>query len=1049
MVKRFIDRPVLSTVVSILIVILGILGLVSLPVTQYPDIAPPTVRISANYTGANAQTVMNSVIIPIEEQVNGVEGMDYISSTALNNGSASIQIFFKQGIDPDIAAVNVQNQVQRAMPLLPSEVTRSGVQVNKQQTSALMFLSFYTSNPDLNEVWLQNYMNINIIPALKRVNGVGDAMAFGGKTYAMRIWLDPAKMAAYGLEPLEVSNAINEQSREAAAGQLGENSGSSFQYVITYQGKYNEVEEFENIIIRALGNGDYLRLKDVAEIRLDALSYGGIGENNGRRSVSMGIFQTPGSNAQEIIREIKTFLTETEKTLPEGIGYSINFDTNDFLEASISKVITTLIEAFILVFLVVFIFLQDFRSTIIPAIAVPVSIIGTFFFLNLLGYSVNLLTLFALVLAIGIVVDDAIVVVEAVHAKMEQGIADARKATIEAMDEITGAIISITLVMAAVFIPVTFLQGPTGVFYQQFGVTLIIAILISAVNALTLSPVLCAIFLKPPAHHQKEYSNMNIMQKFFTKFNVGFNATIKKYGHAVGFLLRHKWVTILIFAAGGLTFWWANSTMPTGFIPKEDRGIIFTDVQLPPGASMERTYNILKDLQEEARKIPGVLNVTFTASRGFMSGQGSNVGQAFVRLKPFDERGKEKGQSVDEITGRLFGIASKYPDAKIIFFSPPSVPGFGQSDGFSAVLLDKSGGEITELNTVTQNYIAALMQRPEIQFASSSFNTNYPQFEMVIDVPRAKESGVSLNNILSTMQGYIGGIYSSDFTKYGKQFRVMIQALPADRQSPESLNGLFVKTNSGAMAPISQFVTLKKSFGPQSLERYNLFTSVGISGSSNPGYSTGDAIKAVQEVAAQNLPADYDVEFTGLSKEEMKAGSQTYVVFLLSFLFVYFILAAQYESYLLPFSVILSLPLGVIGAYFGQRVFGLENNIYFQIAIIMLIGLLGKNAILIVEFAVQRRHHGESIAMSAVNAAKARLRPILMTSFAFIFGMIPLVFATGIGSVGNRSIGTGAAAGLLIGTFFGVLAIPVLYVIFQWLQEKISPLKAEKINLNE
>lgn len=1049
MVKRFIDRPVLSTVVSILIVILGILGLVSLPVTQYPDIAPPTVRISANYTGANAQTVMNSVIIPIEEQVNGVEGMDYISSTALNNGSASIQIFFKQGIDPDIAAVNVQNQVQRAMPLLPSEVTRSGVQVNKQQTSALMFLSFYTSNPDLNEVWLQNYMNINIIPALKRVNGVGDAMAFGGKTYAMRIWLDPAKMAAYGLEPLEVSNAINEQSREAAAGQLGENSGSSFQYVITYQGKYNEVEEFENIIIRALGNGDYLRLKDVAEIRLDALSYGGIGENNGRRSVSMGIFQTPGSNAQEIIREIKTFLTETEKTLPEGIGYSINFDTNDFLEASISKVITTLIEAFILVFLVVFIFLQDFRSTIIPAIAVPVSIIGTFFFLNLLGYSVNLLTLFALVLAIGIVVDDAIVVVEAVHAKMEQGIADARKATIEAMDEITGAIISITLVMAAVFIPVTFLQGPTGVFYQQFGVTLIIAILISAVNALTLSPVLCAIFLKPPAHHQKEYSNMNIMQKFFTKFNVGFNATIKKYGHSVGFLLRHKWVTILIFAAGGLTFWWANSTMPTGFIPKEDRGIIFTDVQLPPGASMERTYNILKDLQEEARKIPGVLNVTFTASRGFMSGQGSNVGQAFVRLKPFDERGKEDGQSVDEITGRLFGIASKYPDAKIIFFSPPSVPGFGQSDGFSAVLLDKSGGEITELNTVTQNYITALMQRPEIQFASSSFNTNYPQFEMVIDVPRAKESGVSLNNILSTMQGYIGGIYSSDFTKYGKQFRVMIQALPADRQSPESLNGLFVKTNSGAMAPISQFVTLKKSFGPQSLERYNLFTSVGISGSSNPGYSTGDAIKAVQEVAAQNLPADYDVEFTGLSKEEMKAGSQTYVVFLLSFLFVYFILAAQYESYLLPFSVILSLPLGVIGAYFGQRVFGLENNIYFQIAIIMLIGLLGKNAILIVEFAVQRRHHGESIAMSAVNAAKARLRPILMTSFAFIFGMIPLVFATGIGSVGNRSIGTGAAAGLLIGTFFGVLAIPVLYVIFQWLQEKISPVKAEKINLNE
>jgi len=1032
-----------------MIVILGILGLVSLPVTQYPDIAPPTVRISANYTGANAQTVMNSVIIPIEEQVNGVEGMDYISSSAGNNGSASIQIFFKQGIDPDIAAVTVQNQVQRAIPLLPSEVTRSGVQVNKQQTSALMFLSFYTANPSLDEVWLQNYLNINIIPALKRVNGVGDAQVFGGKNYSMRIWLDPAKMAAYGLEPSEVSNAINEQSREAAAGALGENSGGSFQYIITYKGKYNEVEEFENIILRALGNGEYLRLKDVAEIKLDSQSYAGIGESNGNRSISMGIFQTPGSNAQEIITEIKKQLKETEKTLPEGIGYNINFDTNEFLEASISKVIKTLLEAFVLVFLVVFIFLQDFRSTLIPAIAVPVSIVGTFFFLNLFGYSINLLTLFALVLAIGIVVDDAIVVVEAVHAKMESGIADAKKATVEAMDEITGAIISITLVMAAVFIPVTFLTGPTGVFYQQFGITLIIAILISAVNALTLSPVLCAMFLKPQAHHTKEYAQMNFVQKFFTKFNTGFNAVTRKYGQSFGFLLRHKWVTALLFVAGGLTFWWASSTMPTGFIPKEDRGILFTDVQLPPGASMERTYNVLSDLQKEARKIPGVLNVTFTASRGFMSGQGSNVGQAFVKLKPFDERGKAEGQSIDEITGRLFGLASKYPDAKIIFFSPPSVPGFGTSDGFSAVLLDKSGGEITELNNVTQQFVGALMQRPEIQFASTSFNTNYPQYEMVVDVPRAKESGVSLNNILSTMQGYIGGIYSSDFTKYGKQFRVMIQSLPESRRNPENLNSIFVKTGTGAMAPISQFVTLKRTFGPQSLERYNLFTSVAISGSSNPGFSTGDAIRAVQEVAAENLPANYDVEFTGLTKEEMKAGSQTYVVFLLSFLFVYFILAAQYESYLLPFSVILSLPLGVIGAFFGQRVFGLENNIYFQIAIIMLIGLLAKNAILIVEFAVQRRHHGESIAMSAINAAKARLRPILMTSFAFIFGMIPLVFANGIGSVGNRSIGTGAAAGLLIGTFFGLIAIPVLYVIFQHIQERISPLKEEEINLSE
>ena len=1049
MIKKFINRPVLSTVISILIVILGILGLYALPVTQYPDIAPPTVRISANYTGANAQTVMNSVVIPIEEQVNGVEGMDYISSSAGNNGSASIQIFFKQNVDPDIATVNVQNAVQRAMPLLPSEVTRSGVTSSKQNTSALMFLSFYTDNPQLNEVWLQNYLNINIIPQIRRINGVGDAMAFGGKNYSMRIWLDPAKMSNYGLEPSEVSTAINEQSREAAAGQLGENSGGSFQYVIRYKGKYSEVEDYENIILRSLGGGKYLRLKDVAEISLDAQSYSGIGENNGKRSISLGIFQTPGSNAQDIIKEVKTFLTETEKKLPEGVGYTINFDTNEFLEASVSKVINTLLEAFVLVFLVVFIFLQDFRSTLIPAIAVPVSIIGTFFFLNLLGYSINLLTLFALVLAIGIVVDDAIVVVEAVHAKMEQGINDSKKATVEAMDEITGAIISITLVMAAVFIPVTFLSGPAGVFYQQFGVTLIIAILISAVNALTLSPVLCSIFLKSHSKNNKAYDAMNWKDKFFYKFNTGFRAATEKYGQSFNYILRHKWITLLMFIAGGLTFWWANSRMATGFIPKEDRGIIFTDVQLPPGASMERTYNILKSLQEEVRKIPGVQNVTFTASRGFMSGQGSNVGQAFVRLKPFDERYSEDGQSDADITKKLFGIASKYPDAKIVFFAPPSVRGFGSSDGFSAVLLDKAGNELSDLSQISQNFVGALMQRQEIQFASSSFNTNYPQYEMVVDTEKAKEVGVSVTGILGAMQGYVGGIYSSDFTKYGKQYRVMIQSLPDDRRTVEDLHKYSVRTASGQMAPVSQFVTMKKTFGPQAIERYNLFTAVNISGSANPGFSSGDAIKAVQEVAAENLPADYDVEFTGLSKEEMKAGSQTFIIFLLSFIFVYFILAAQYESYMLPLAVLLSLPLGVIGAYFGQSVLGLENNIYFQIAIVMLIGLLAKNAILIVEFALQRRNHGESIEQAAVHAAKARLRPILMTSFAFIFGMLPLVFSSGIGQVGNRSIGTGAAAGLLIGTFFGVLAVPVLFVIFQKLQEKIKPITEKRVHLNE
>ncbi|ROI03735.1 efflux RND transporter permease subunit [Kaistella haifensis] len=1049
MVKKFINRPVLSSVISILIVILGVLGLNQLPVTQYPDIAPPTVSISANYTGASAQTVMNSVVIPIEEQVNGVEGMDYISSSAGNDGSARIQVFFKQGVDPDIAAVNVQNKVQRATPLLPSDVTRSGVIVQKQQTSALMFLTFYTANKDLDEVWLQNYLNINVIPEIKRINGVGDAQAFGGKNFSMRIWLDPSKMAAYGLEPSEVTTAINEQSREAAAGQLGQNSGSAFEYVITYKGKFNQEKDYGDIILKSLGNGQFLRLKDVAEIKLDAQSYTSKGENNGRSSISMGIFQTPGSNAQDIIVDIKSFLEKNEKTLPKDVGYTINFDTNEFLDASIEKVVSTLLEAFLLVFIVVYIFLQDFRSTLIPAIAVPVSIVGTFFFLNLFGYSLNLLTLFALVLAIGIVVDDAIVVVEAVHAKMEHGINDAKKATISAMDDITGAIISITLVMSAVFIPVTFIKGPTGVFYQQFGITLIVAILISAVNALTLSPVLCSLFLKPNHAHHKEYSSMNFKEKFFYKFNLAFKSATDRYGRFFVFLLRHKWVTLVIFGIGGLFFWWSNSTMPSGFVPKEDRGIIFTDVALPPGASMERTYNVLKDLQNEARKIPGVANVTFTASRGFMSGTGSNAGQAFIRLKPFADRAKDSDQSVESITKKLFGLGSRYADAKIVFFSPPSIPGFGTSDGFAAVLLDKSGGDLKQLDAVAKDYLGALMQRPEIQFAQTSFNTNYPQYEMVIDVPRAKETGVSVSDILSTMQGYIGGVYAADFTKYGKQFRVMVQAFPDARNEVADLSSIYVKTASGQMTPVSQFVTMEKTFGPKSVERYNLFTSISISGSNNEGYSTGDAIRAVQEVAAEKLSSDYVVEFTGLSKEEVSSGSQTAVIFILSLVFVYFILAAQYESFLLPLAVIISLPLGVIGAYFGQRIAGLENNIYFQIALIMLVGLLAKNAILIVEFAVQRRIHGESLAMSAINAAKARLRPILMTSFAFIFGMLPLVFASGIGSTGNRSIGTGAAAGLLIGTFFGLVAIPVLYVIFQWLQEKIKPLKKKEFNLAE
>lgn len=1048
MIKNFINRPVLSTVISIMIVILGVLGLKKLPVTQYPDIAPATVKVSANYSGANAETVLKSVVIPLEEQINGVEGMDYIQSSAGNDGSASINVYFKQGVNADIAAVNVQNKVARATPLLPSEVTRSGVITQKQNSSALMYLTFFSKNKNLDDTWLQNYLNINIIPGLQRVNGVGEANVFGGKTYAMRIWLDPAKMASYGLEPDDVTNAINSQSREAAAGQIGSNSGSSFEYTITYQGKFNQQGQYDDIILKALGNGQFLRLKDVAKVQLDALSYSGVGRSSGYPSISMGIFQTPGSNAQEIIDNIKLKLNEAKKTFPKGVDYVINFDTNEFLDASISKVLTTLFEAFVLVFIVVFIFLQDLRSTLIPAISVPVSIIGTFFFLNLFGYSLNLLTLFALVLAIGIVVDDAIVVVEAVHAKLESGISNSKVATISAMDEITGAIISITLVMSAVFIPVTFITGPTGVFYQQFGITLIIAILISAVNALTLSPVLCALFLKANNHDQ-EYKDKNIFQKFFYKFNVGFKTATRKYGQGFIFLLRHKWVTLLIFGVAGGLFWWANSSMSAGFVPKEDRGIIFCNVELPAGSSMERTYNVLEQLQKKLVKVPGVKKMTFSTGRGFLSGNGSNSGLAFLKLADFKERAKHPEQSVENITKKLFAASAGISGAKIVFFQPGSVPGYGSSSGFSLVLLDKSGGTLDALDTNTQKFVGGLLKRPEIEFAQTSFNTKFPQYTLSINVPRAQESGVSVDNILSTVQGYVGGVYAADFTKYGKQFRVIVQSLPDSRKSIESLSSIYVKTLSGAMAPLSQFVTFTKSSGPQSVSRYNLFTSVDITGNNSANFSSGDAINAIREVAAETLPPNYSVEFTGLSREEVNSTSQTAIIFILSLVFVYFILAAQYESYLLPLAVVISLPLGVFGAFMGQSVAGLENNIYFQIALIMLVGLLAKNAILIVEFAVQRRHHGESISLAAINAAKARLRPILMTSFAFIFGMLPLVFADGIGSVGNRSIGTGAAAGLLIGTFLGVFAIPVLFVIFQTLQEKIKPIKREELNLGE
>lgn len=1036
MIKNFINRPVLSTVISILIVILGVLGIVSLPVSQYPDIAPVTVSVRANYGGANAETVLKSVVIPLEEQINGVENMDYIVSSASNSGAANITVYFKNGTDPDNAAVLVQNRVSYANAILPAEVKQAGVTVEKREAGSLMFLTFFSENPEFDEVFLENYLGINVIPGLKRITGVGDAEEFGGKNYSMRIWLDPQKLQAYKLNPTEVTAAISSQSLEAAAGTLGQNSGSSYEYTIKYKGKYNKVSEYENIVLKALDGGRILRLKDVAKVELDALGYTSFSESKGRAAIAMGISQTPGANAHAVVQNIDKYLKSIEKDLPEGVTYSINFNVNTFLDAAISKVVSTLLEAFLLVFLVVYIFLQDFRSTLIPAIAVPVSIVGTFFFLNLLGYSINMLTLFALVLAIGIVVDDAIVVVEAVHAKMEQTHEKAKPATISAMNEITGAIISITLVMAAVFVPVTFIEGTTGVFYKQFGVTLIIAIVISAVNALTLSPVLCSLFLKP--HGDKEYEEKSAIGKFFHKFNIAFNAATLKYGQTFTFFLRHKWVTLVLFAIAGGGIYFANKNIQTGFVPNEDQGFILMDLSMIPGASMERVANEMREVSKDLNNIPGVKDFTFVTGNGMLSGSGSNNGMGFFTLKPFEERSKDPRQSIDAIIGQAFAAASKIKDAQILFFQPPAVSGFGMGAGVSFALLNKSGADVTEINQTAQQFMAALNARPEVKYAQTSFNTNYPQYQMDINVERAMQSGISVSEILSALQNYIGGYYATDFTLYGKQFRVMVQALPEDRKDVNSLNGMFIRTGSGEMAPLSEYVTMQRVFGPQAISRYNLYTSVDISAANNEGYSTGDVVKAVEEVAAQTLNANYGIDYTGLTREEQNAGSQTIIIFILSLVFTYFILSAQYESYLLPLSVLMSLPFGIFGAYLGQWLFGLENNIYFQISLIMLMGLLAKNAILIVEFAVQRRRMGESLSKAAINAAMARLRPILMTSFAFIVGLLPLVFATGVGAAGNRSVATGAAVGQLIGTFFGLVVIPVLFVIFQDLQERIS-----------
>lgn len=1040
MLKKFIERPVLSTVISVILVILGVLGLATLPVSQYPDIAPPTVQVQAFYSGANADVVLKSVIIPLEEQINGVENMTYMTSSASNDGSASITVFFKVGTNPDLAAVNVQNRVSRATSLLPLVVTQSGVSVSKSQNSELIIFSLYSENKTYDETFLQNYTKINLVPQIQRVTGVGQAQVFGSKDYSMRIWLKPDVMSRYSLVPDDITEALNEQNIEAAPGKFGENSHEPFQYVLRYKGRLQTPKEFGDMIIKSVGNGELLRLHDVARVELGALDYSFVEQTNGLPSVGVAISQTAGSNAHDVINETKKIIDQASQKFPAGVKIAYLVDANEFLNASVEKVISTLIEAFILVFIVVFVFLQDFRSTLIPAIAVPVAIVGTFFFLNLFGFTINLLTLFALVLAIGIVVDDAIVVVEAVHAKLDQGYKSARKASVDAMNEISGAIISITLVMSAVFLPVTFISGSTGVFYKQFGITLAVAIILSAVNALTLSPALCALFLKP---HEKGQPKHGFINRFYVAFNTSFDVVSGKYQKSVSFLARRKWIviaTVVVFAA---VFAFLVKTTPSSFVPNEDQGTIFAAISLPPASSMERTEAVATKIDSIGRTFPEVENSLKLVGFNFLAGSGSAYAMVILKLKDWDHR-KQKNQSLESIIGQLFAKTSGLREASVFYFSPPTLQGFGNSDGFEFQLQDKGGHTINEIFKVSNDFQAALRKRKEIQNLNSSFNPNFPQFQVDVNVAKCKEAGVSVNSVLGTLQGYYGGLYASNFNQFGKQYRVMVQADYDYRTNQTGLSKIFVRNNGGVMAPITTFVTLRRVFGPESISRFNLFTAISVSGSPNPGYSTGDAIKAIQETATQNLPAGYDYEFSGLTREELSTGTQSAYIFILCLVFVYFLLSAQYESYILPFAVLLSLPVGLAGTYIFARIFDIGSNIYLQISLIMLIGLLAKNAILIVEFALDRRRAGMEIIPAAIAGAEARLRPILMTSFAFIFGIMPLMFSTGAGANGNRSIGAGAVGGMFVGTVFGVFVIPVLFIIFQHLQERVSPLNKHR-----
>lgn len=1037
MLQSIIRRPVLATVISVLLVLLGIVGLSRLPITQFPDIAPPTIYVSGMYPGGNSEAVVRSVITPLEESINGVENMDYMKSSASNDGSFSVSIVFKQGTDPDKAAVNVQNRVAQINSQMPPEVLQAGISTSKQQNSNVMYFNVYSEdNQKYDEKFLQNYIKINLIPELKRIRGVGQVQLFGSKDYAMRVWLNPQQMAANNLTPAEVTDAITDQSLETAPGKFGEESNEAIEYVIKYKGKLNLPEQYENLIIKASADGAVLRLKDVARIEFGAASYNSDTKMDGKDAVTLGILQASGSNANEIEISVRKALIKAEKSFPKGIKYMILQSTKERLDESIDQVKTTLIEAFILVFIVVFIFLQDFRSTLIPAIAVPVAIIGTFFFLQLIGFTVNVLTLFALVLAIGIVVDDAIVVVEAVHAKMEGTHLSAREATYSAMSEITGAIVSITLVMAAVFLPIGFMEGSSGIFYKQFAFTLAIAILISAVNALTLSPALCALFLKNN-HGEKEDRKTGFSKRFFMAFNTGFNRMTNKYISSLKLLIRLKWISLggLVIVCS-ITLWMMNNT-PKGFVPMEDDGFLMYALTMPSGTGLDRTTKYIGRVDSAIKTFPAVNATTSVSGFNIMSNAASPAyGLGFVKLKAPRERGEIK--NIDEVLNNISTKLGTLKEGTASIFRSPPVAGYGAVGGVEFVLQDRTGGNLQKFSEMANKIVGELFTLEGVAVAFTTFKADYPQFELEVNDSKAKQLGVSIRALLNTVQVYYGGTQASDFNRFGKYYRVNVKADGIFRTDKESLNMVFVKNAQGNMVPVSELVTIKKVYGPESIDRYNLYNSITINAIAKPGISNGKIMAEVEDLLQKRLSDSYSYEWNGLSREEKSSGAQTLFILGLSLLFVYFLLAAQYESYILPLAVMLSIPTGLLGVFISIKLASIDNNIYVQVGLIMLIGLLAKNAILIIEFALQKRKEGMDLIPAALEGSRLRLRPILMTSLAFIAGMIPLMIATGGSAMGNRSISTGAAGGMLAGVILGLFIIPVLFVIFQSLQEKIT-----------